>query len=861
MKTLQASSPSLKVTQAVVRRPWVTMMLLLVVTGIFAAFAVRVQIDVDPWIFLPDDHQLVQDFEWTRETFDTREMVVIAIEQEGGIFNPAALQSVIDITAAIEEIDLSKKYRGDHLNSIARQLGPDGLACLAAAWQEDGWKERKLEELHQLAVTAWGASHPNVKAISQVKASLDPIEEVISFHTVEDITGDNDAIFVNALMPEVPDSGAELLAFREKVLGDRLLTGGMVAENGEGCMVLIRTTFPGNLTDIGIALYEAVRRIVQAHQQPGQQVYVAGSPAMAANMNGLIQSDLSSLLPVVILIVIAVLCISFRTFLGVLLPLSVVLVSVVWTLGMMGMFSIPMSMVMTVMPVLLIAIGSADGIHILTDYYEIRRSVPNSGEAVFKTMKELNTPVIFTSVTSAIGFGSLATSDLVPICHFGVATAFGIMAAMVFSLTFIPAFLSLVDGGARKEFRNGEDGGEHLETGLLGRAATLITQKSGWILAGCIPLRIGVALLASQVEIREDYLNNFKKTTQIWKDARAINQLSAGAESLYCVFDTGRENGAYDPEVLQGIEAFQRDAENMVHVGKSFSIVDYIKRLNRVFNNDDPRYERVPAVNEPMTVTLEDGTEQIEYVSGAQQIAQYLLLYETGGGDNLANMLDAAHRRINVVVQSKSFDSIELKHVLDTVEQLAKKYLPGLPVVFSGIVRIDVAVSRYVVEGQARSLMVSYLLVFVVLCIVYRSLELGFFATLPLILAIGMNFAIMTLFSIPLNIGTTLVGSASLGIGIDYSIHILSRYKTNYGLYENRAAMQRGFKAAAKGIVINAISVAAGFIVLMRSSFLPLEHFGLLVAATMLVSATCCLITLPALVSASPFRRSSVSTT
>ena len=272
---------------------------------------------------------------------------------------------------------------------------------------------------------------PGIKAVRD--------EDVASVATMDNITGTTDGMNVDPFMEIVPDAPSALARLKRSLFANSMFVNWVVSQDGTGLLIMAKME-PGEGTQESsaqrIAVYTTIRDMVQEKEAAGvpESFHVAGRGALEVNFEREGRRDMETFLPLILVVIVTTLYCTYRSLRGVLLPLAVVVAAVIWTLGIMAATGFPMFFVTSMMPVVLMAIGVADGIHILSRYYDALLEHPDtsSSEAVLAAMREMWRPVVLTSLTTAAGFLSFLTSAMVPVRCFGVFTGVGILAAMVF---------------------------------------------------------------------------------------------------------------------------------------------------------------------------------------------------------------------------------------------------------------------------------------------------------------------------------------------------------------------------------------------------------------------------------------------
>jgi predicted RND superfamily exporter protein len=654
-----------------------------------------------------------------------------------------------------------------------------------------------------------------VRKLTKDLQKMDEInkEDVTSLYSADNIVGSDGGLNVKPFYKSLPKTAGQLEALRQSVRDNDMIFGRLV-NPAETVTVIIAEI---NDDVFSQEFYRRLVELAKTYEGP-ETLYVAGRPIVEGTMAFLGPRDMKQMVPVVILVITVVLLLVQRSIRAGWFTLLVVLLSVIWTFGLMALLDIPVYAVSTMIPVMLIAIGVADGIHLYSHLQIFRLAVPESDvvQAVNDLVREMWKPVVMTSVTTAVGFISLLTSEVYPIKYFGLFTAFGVMVAMLLSLLLIPAGILAFGLPGWKDKQ--KDSGE--ENRLLSGLAGFVIKHRTMTLAVTI-LLIAVSIFgATKVWINSSFLDNFERDSDIVLTDAFINQNFGGTSTLNVILESDNDDSFKDPHILSLIDRIQTDITgHLPVVGNSFALTDYLKRMNRVMHADSMEYNRIPASRE--------------------LVAQYLLLYEMSGDpENLWKVVDYNFRKANLTFQLKSDNSIALNETLARLE----KHLPELE---EAGVRVNFAGSGYkaliftglILEGQIKSLVISLFIVIILLSLMFRNLLAGLIGAVPIVITAFISFGIMGLFNIPLSTTTALLSSIAIGIGIDYAVHFIERYK----IYASETGDMQltGIKTmqhSGRAIVFNAVVVIAGFMVLLASVFPPNRALGALVSLNMLTS-------------------------
>ncbi|WP_072660732.1 efflux RND transporter permease subunit [Mariprofundus micogutta] len=669
-------------------------------------------------------------------------------------------------------------------------------------------------------------------------------QDVVSIATEDNIRGTADGMEVEPFMQEVPDDAAALLSLQQQIQGFDIFDGFIVAKNGAAAAILVELEPHTLLADRGLdkfKLYDAVQSIVdEVAQGRPEQFHVAGKPVLEATLGLYITEDLSVMMPLVFLVLSILLYFTYRSARGVFIPLAVVSFSVMGAMGIMAAVGVPMYPTTTMVPVTLMAIGVADAIHLLGKYYELVLLNPaiDRKSVVRDTMTEMWRPVVLTSITTAVGFLSFLTMEMVPLQMMGVFAAVGIIYAMFVSLTLVPALLVLMKVSAPKSLVEKVSQGHGLEgAGLVSRYLTLLGDWVGRHVTGTLFLTSALIFLsawgASRVYVDDSYVSNFEQDSAIVEADRVVNKHFIGSYQFNVVLEAKDAEAFYSPELLQAVWSFQQEmeAKNTI-VGGSISIVDYIRRMHQVMNENRPEMAKIP--------------------ESSDLIAQYLLLYSfSGAPDDFAEVIDSEYRIANVRLFMTNGIYSKYHKIEADLHALAAQYFDPLGVQWSitGNGHISYVQTGMITNNLRFNIIATVLAIFLAAWIMMRSFVAGIFVMTPVLAAVILNFAFMGLTGTTIGWGSSMFTSIAICIGVDYAIHLIYKYRNEYNsLRDDKRALTRTLATTGKTILFNAVVVVAGFMVLIASVMPPNQEMGLLVSAAMFSSFVATLTVLPALI-------------
>ena len=660
-----------------------------------------------------------------------------------------------------------------------------------------------------------------IEQLTQELEQLQGVTNVRSLTTIDEIAGSEWGIDVVPLIGEIPTEPQDLASLRERVLKDDMYVGTIVSADATGALHVVEVDPNSSAVEVALSIQELLESI----DVPGGQLYLTGTPVLNAVLADSMQADLMKLFPIVLLLVAVILFLYFKNIRGVILPFITVLISVVWTLGLMGILGKQLSPLNAVMPVLLVSLGSAYGIYMIDRYNDELVQGASREKAVSQTLKSVGVSVLLAGTTTIAGFASNVSSSITLMKDFGLFTAYGVLVALLISLTFIPALLLLLP--VPKKVAAKEDGGQDgMLAKVLGRIAHLVVAKNRSVLVTMAIILVIAVLGIPQLATDSNFFNFFADDTAPKIAYEMVKDKFSGSESVEIVIS----GDLLDPDVLHAMENLQTDLEQTGLVGRPQSIVNILQRVNMALNDGDPDFEVLPTTR--------------------QLAAQYLLLMEMSGGEMVEQFitLDYGQARIQALVKDSSNEATT--RLFSEIDVLFAKHFAHLDVEVAqtGIVALLDALASMIIKGQISSLFMALLTVFGIVLLLLRSWEGSLFSTMIVSSTILINFGVMGWLGIPLDIVTVLISSIGVGVGVDYSIHIYTRYQEERQKHDPAQSVINAIIHTGKAIVTNAGSVIAGFLILLLSSFPPFRYFGSLVTMTMFVASASALLVLPALI-------------
>ncbi len=665
-----------------------------------------------------------------------------------------------------------------------------------------------------------------IQKLTEQFENIEEVDDVVSLTNVEDIIGSEDDFVVEPLVKEVPDDSHSIETIKHRALTNPLIEGNLVSPDGKAALFVIRTRSHPDDETYDARLISKVKEVLENRPDQFRHInfHLAGWLVTDVNMSGYMNKDLKSLMPLTYALIIGLLVFFLRNGWAVFLSILNVSVCLVCTMAVLYLTGGAVSPMTAILPPLIMALSVSDSVHIFTEFLKKDRSQAPLPQIMRETLRHLWVPCFLTSLTTAVGFASLSISSIPPIRHFGLAAAGGMMIEFCLSMSIIPIGIYFFKNFASLKQPS------HLKAGsvqgLVQKLAVLIPRAKVYV-CGLSVLLIGLSVWGiSKLNVETNLMEYFKKKSEVYQDARFIDQELGGVNTLEVSFEAKERDAFLLPANLKVIEKIAEYLRERPEIGKVTSINDFLKEMNQSFHSEDPAYYDLP--------------------DSREMAAQYLLLY---GGDELDNFVDTSYQWARLSARITEHSSSRLKVYIEQLKNFIEKNLgeSDLQIRVTGKTYLVNKLVKNIVDSQVQSLSVAFLIIFGMLFIVFRSVSIGFISIIPNMLPIIFNLGFMGLAGIPLNTATAIISAVAIGIAVDDTIHFLNQYQNERQIGKSiRQATATAIETKGVPIMTTSLILIGGFGVLVVSSFVPTIQFGLLCSIIMLFAVVSDLAILPA---------------
>jgi predicted RND superfamily exporter protein len=663
-------------------------------------------------------------------------------------------------------------------------------------------------------------NHPlvtQVRSLSKYQYTHDDGGLLATDELFEDVAALNE-------QPEVLNNAREIMQ------GEQLALGSLITEDLQNTLIAARTVYRPGENNHKVEIVTDVRDFIakQGYAQQGYTLHMSGVPVIGERFQTLTQRDMAWINPVMAVLMTGILFAIFRSLFATLLPFLLIGGVVLVTTGAQGWLRWPFTAVNSALIPTIIILSIGTSIHVLVEFFHFRRRGVAPQDAAIATTRDLLFPVFFTCLTTAVGFFTLSVTELAPVRQFALLAAGAAMLIFFLSMTSLPALLSYIPWIARGNSHPGA-AKTNLLTRLLQMLPDFTLRKRKWIAVVGTLISVFSVFSISQMVVDTNIVNYFKRDSWVSRDLTYFDQTFSGISNLEFIVDTGSDGGVKDPVVLQRVDDLQTWLENLEETGRALSIIKFYKQINQALNNDDPAFFALP--------------------SSPEMAAQFLLLYEnTGPDEDLSDLKDFAERRLRVSIPIINMDARDMTVVLQGIQDHIAKNFSDLNMEITGTLVMNNAQNRYVNNGMFQSFGIAILVIGLSFFLLFRSLKYGLIALIPSIVPVLLTGGLVSMAGIAMDLGTMIVGAMTIGIAVDDSIHLMSRYLLRRRRGDSVIdAIRSAFSTSGKAVILTSIILVCGFSVMLLGSFVSYIYVGLFSAMIMSFALIGDLLFMPAL--------------
>ncbi len=683
----------------------------------------------------------------------------------------------------------------EYFKKITEQFGDEKVILLYLA-DEEILENKKLEKLKI--------------AIDQIESLqfVDRAESLFSVPYLKTIDGylNKDPYLIE--LPSSEEQAKELLAnaSQNPFVKNTLLSN----DHTVMAVAIILKPDHSAFTDQGIT--DALNEITATLTSSYQQVFTIGYQHVRQEVAEEIKAEQGKLLPLAVAALLIALFLLLRQILDILIPVMTAGLSILWTLGLMGFFNIPLNVVTSMVPILLIIVGSTEDIHLLAEFRRGQHNGMDKLKAIEQMAKKMGGIIGLTFITTYMGFLSVSFSKIEVLWQFGALSATALLINFFITISLIPALLRLAGSWQL-------DGKSHfLETPDVepakARAFYLWLHRYRWFISFTV---LGISVIAisgmTLIKVNHSPIDSLSENSVVKTHFEHVNEKLSGLESMSVILDSGIQDTFLKVRYLDEVKAIQDHIMLTEGVRSSTSFIDYLSLLNGAFE------EQV----EPL---MPDSDEIINEL-------MIFLKYE-----HVQAYVSEDYSKARILIRHNISSTHELQEAVDGLRKYIEENLDsGLDANVTGDSVLTLSATKAMIQGQLQSILLLLIIIIVIISMLFLDWKVGLIAAIPNIFPVIVLFGVMGFMDIPLNIGTTMAAAIAIGIAVDDTMHFMLRYNKELKSKRSKyAAMYETIHSEALPVFATSIALISGFLVFSLSSFEPVAQFGFLSALVMLAA-------------------------
>lgn len=771
---------------------------ILTVVVVLAINLPKITIDTSTEGFLYKDDPQILAYNDFRNQFGRDEKIIIAIKTRN-VFDRSFLATLFDLHDDIAE---NAPYIGE-VNSLknARRTTGNESELIVADLFEDGIPadDKQLDEIKQFAL-----ANPIYENLY--------LNEDATFTTIIITTQTYSSIGVpTESESDLLESGFDDdFGFSEERVGltDSPNTAHPATEKREFINVIETNQ-----------LIQAVENILKDYPDDDMRIYVAGSPIVTKSLQASLISDMSTFILYVIITIALLLLAMFKRPSGIFLPLLVVVLTLLATVGSMALAGVPITAMTQILPSLLLAVGIGASVHLLAMFYKKYDELKDKRASIAYALGHSGLAIFMTSLTTAASLAAFSFSDIEPIAKLGIFSALGVSFQLILTLMFLPALISLLPIKAKNH--SVQEKPMLLDRLVHSLGVVSITYPKTIVSIGALII-VSSVYLASTMQFSHNPLHWFAADNEVRLQTEIIDKELKGSITIEVILDTHEENGVYEPEFLNTIEEVTKiiytyKGENYF-IGKIISINDVIKEINKALNENRDSEYRIP--------------------QDRDLIAQEFLLFENSGSDDLQDIVDSRFSKTRMSIKAPWVDSVEYVDLMDDLQVLLNAAFDGsVTVTITGTLPILADTITKSIKSSITSYIIAFGVIAILMILLLGSFKLGLLSMFPNLTPIMIGVALMVVLDMPLDMFTILIGAIAIGMVVDDTIHFMHNFRRYFSRTKNvDEAILLTINSTGRAIFITSIGLSSGFFVFMFASMTNLYNFGLITGTVVLMA-------------------------
>ncbi len=663
-----------------------------------------------------------------------------------------------------------------------------------------------------------------LKTLSDSLENIPLVEEVQSLWSIDDIINDNNTLLFEPYLEVDNLENIDKDSLSKSLLADPFINGLLLSRNADATALLINMEDDDYNYSSRSRVIANVSNILERY--PDKDFKISGIPYFRNQYVNMLNDEIIFYIAFSSALIIMLLWYLYRSVMGLIIPMLIVWLTVLFTVAVIqltgGYFEIMSS---TIAPILL-CVGVADSIHMISKYDDAIMHGAEKRKAIIETLLTLGSATFLTSITTAIGFGTLLTSSVVPMKKFGLYTAIGVLLAYFVTILFLPSLLKVT--GTKRVFK--ENGGKlYFKLAEWLDQLTLFNRRYYKAIIACsLVLSLAIGLGMTKLRVNGYVFDDIGKSSVLIQDADFFAENLAPPFPLEIVIDTGEEYGIADPNLLAQLDELEKHLGQYPEIKKITTFNTLIKEIHSVMAPEEALANPIP--------------------QDPELIAQYLLLLEFNENELLDNVTDFSYQRLRVANQTLDAGSIRISEIRDSIEVFLDGKFDDANIKITGSTILSADLVGKIVYSLASSIGLAFIAISLIMAFLFKDTKLVIISLIPNILPLVVIAGFMGYFGVDIKPSSAVIFTIAFGIAVDDTIHYLARLRVElqrgYTIYD---ALQITTQKTGRAIIITSMILIAGFGSLVSSAFSSTMLMGMLVCGTIFTALIADLVLLPSL--------------
>ena len=649
---------------------------------------------------------------------------------------------------------------------------------------------------------------------------IEGITKTESLFNVTNFKNEDDFLSLDPFIDFVPDEQEEIDTVKSDAINNPIVSGNLVSKDGKKFIVklFLNDEESKNEKMFDINVVNNIENVIKNYKNDFKDIFQTGNPFVKKTLYDTIKRDRNTLFPISVLILFFMLMLTIRSLHGAILPLITSSISVIAAVGFMSLVNIPLNLLTFIIPSLIIVIGSTEDVHILSEYFEGIKLKRDREKAVIYLGKKVGVAIFITALTTFLGFMSIAANNILVLRQFGLAAAFGLFINPVVTILFSPVYLRYFGPKSSSKNKKSRSKFSEYNNKISDSISNFILSHKKSVVGIFILITLISVFFTFRVKLEYDLIQNFKKDSIAFKSIDKYQKNISGINTLFLRIKGNQEETFLAPYYLNKIDRLKTELEKIEGVDKVITITDYIKLVNKGMNPGSQDEYKIPFLRD--------------------LISQYFLLMDPV---EIQRYITNDYNEVNIIIQHGISSSNELEKLLDKINNVIEVKAKNIgEYKLTGFQLLTKKASHSIALGTVQGIILLSIIIFIIMSILFVNIKAGFISLFSNILPVFFTFGLMGFFKIPLNTGTCMVAVIALGLAVDDTIHLMSKYKIDMReMQDPHKGITASIKSELRPVFSTSASLASLFFALCISDLVNIKYFGFLSGMVIIYAFLC----------------------